>query len=257
MITAQRTIEQFDVQWEAAADAEILEAKGGRVLTVSNRAAARYLGVHYITLGKWRNRTPPKGPLFIKGEAEDGSMAANQHVHYKFQDIEVWLDARKGTSYKERKGLQELEDLGRMRRELELQLEIQSAKDEIARLRKRIGAKGLAFATLADCAELHDWTVHDGAITGHVLTVSDAELARALVGDGIVSLTIEEALGEAWTDAEQRNAFGEAMEVAITGARQRAGKGLEASVEDKNSREREAIEKALGPPPPARPIKVL
>lgn len=249
MIPTQRSIEAYDDAWKARAAAELARARAGDIATVSNQTAAYFLGVHYITLGKWRQRTPPLGPPFIKTDAQDGSMATNQHVRYKWSDLEAWLDARKGASHKERKAAKELDDLVRLRRELELELEIQQAKDDIARLRRKLSTKGLGFASLADCTEPHEWVARQGLIVGHVLTVSGAELDAALEeGQGVVVLSLEEALGEPWRDA-QRQPFADAFAQALQGAQARAGEGLVRSERAKAERELAALEGAIGMPP--------
>lgn len=247
MINAQRSIEAYDASWQAAAAAELARARAGEVATVSNRAAAHFLGIHYITLGKWRQRTPPLGPPFLKTDAQSGSMATNQHVHYKLSDLEAWLDARKGASHRERKAARELDELARLRRELELELELQQARDDIARLRRKLSAKGLGFASLADCTDPHEWVMRDGLIVGHVLTVSDADLSLALDDpEGIAVLSLEEALGEMWLDA-QRQPFATAFAHSLEGAQRRAGEGLVRSEQAKAGRELAALEGALAP----------
>ncbi|QNM62095.1 nucleotide-binding protein [Xanthomonas arboricola pv. juglandis] len=67
MIEVVRSEEEYRALADAALDRELERAKAGLTPAVSSKAAARFLGVHVDTLGQWRRRSPPLGPVFQKG----------------------------------------------------------------------------------------------------------------------------------------------------------------------------------------------
>lgn len=138
MIEIVRNEGEYRALADAALDRELERAKAGLTPSVSSKAAARFLGVHVDTLGQWRRRTPPLGPQFQKG-AGDNEGGANQHVRYRFVDLEEWQSARTGRTVRERRLMDELERLRQRARELEMELELQSLREKVARMTKRTG----------------------------------------------------------------------------------------------------------------------
>lgn len=222
MLETTRTDEQYQALVQDAISAELARARAGETAVVSAKAAARFLGLHVETLGEWRRAEPPKGPPFMKGA--DGVGRANEGVSYLYQDLIDWIGARTGKSFKERKLLDQLEQLRQRERELELELQIQARRDEVAKLAKKLGRK-LSFASLADCALPQDWTTDGECITGHVLTVDDATLAAALSADQIITASLEEALALPWADDNTREPFDKAFDAVVETVRERIKNG--------------------------------
>ena len=80
------------------------------------------------------------------------------------------------------------------------------ARAEIARLRKKLANRGLAFATLPDLFDPHDWIMdEEGAVLGHVLTVTDLVLDSHW--EGVTTLSLFDALRVPWNDDEERAEF--------------------------------------------------
>lgn len=241
MMRELRSTEGYESAVNAAAAAELADAKAGVGDTgnVSARAAAKFLKIHRDTLAEWRRRSPPSGPPFKKNSRKAGG-GVNQHVTYDYAELVAWDKARQGVTPIEHALAAKIEEARWQLHQAELELELARLTEKIATAKKKVAR--ISFATLADCAAANDWTWRDGAISGHVLTVFDEELNRALCDpEGIASLSLEEALGEPWSDPEQRAAFDEAMEGAITGARKRAGNGLELSEKARSERALEAL----------------
>ena len=176
MIEVVRSEEGYRALLEAALDQELERAKAGLTQTVTSKAAARFLGVHFDTLGEWRRRSPPLGPPFQKGAGFTGG-GTNQHVRYLYEDLVEWQKARASKTPKERRLVDELERLRQQARELELQLELQAVKDQVARMTRKVG-RVLALTTVKECLTIqHDWVLVGGRLVGHVLTVPDNVLA--------------------------------------------------------------------------------
>lgn len=73
-IELQRTEEQYLALQTTAVDRELERAAAGLPPpTVSTKAAAKFLGVHFDTLGEWRRRSPPLGPRFKKVQGRLGA----------------------------------------------------------------------------------------------------------------------------------------------------------------------------------------
>lgn len=117
----------------AQLDQEILDAKKGVVANVSNKAAARYLGMSTRMLYDLINRL--EGPPVLK--ALPTGKAQNQRVYFPFQELEVWNKARiqYPNPKKRRLVMEELECM-RLRREL------WSLEEQAERIRKQLSAVG-------------------------------------------------------------------------------------------------------------------
>ncbi|HID9489609.1 nucleotide-binding protein [Stenotrophomonas maltophilia] len=215
-IELQRTEEQYLALQATAVGRELERAAAGLPPpTVSTKAAAKFLGVHFDTLGEWRRRSPPLGPPFQKGAGQVGA-GLNQHVRYLYSDLVEWQNARLGKSPKERR-LQNDLDLAQQRvRELELELALRQAKNELAKLQKKLG-RIANLTTLHDVAVVsHDWAMLHGRIAGHVLTVEDATLERALADGHVWEGTVEDALAQPWTSTEAREVYQDAFVAVLT-----------------------------------------
>lgn len=217
-LEAVRTYEEVGVLIEDAISLELAQARAGERASVSSKAAARYLGKHVKTLQEWRRKSPPEGPAFEKGPMGGGS--GNEHVHYPWEALVDWKSSRHGLTPRKRRVLDELDSLKQRERELELEEELRALRRRVSTLeanaRKR---KTLGFASITDLAEEHDWVMADGLVLGHVLTVSDEDLARAIAGsvDNILSMPVTEALGLPWASYEGREPVEEVVQAALAG----------------------------------------
>lgn len=210
MIEVVRSEEEYRALADAALDRELERAKAGLTPSVSSKAAARFLGVHVDTLGQWRRRTPPLGPAFQKG-AGDNEGGANQHVRYLISDLEEWQSARTGRTVKERRLLDELERVRQRARELEMELELHSLRDQVARMTRKAG-QVLALDTVRECWRVpHEWVAVAGKIAGHVLTVNEDLLDQALEMDMVFDATLEQVLSMPWTSHDDRDPFSVAI----------------------------------------------
>lgn len=215
MIEVVRSEEEYRALADAAMDRELERAKAGLTPSVSSKAAARFLGIHVDTLGQWRRRTPPLGPSFQKG-AGDNEGGANQHVRYRFVDLEEWQSARTGRTVKERRLVDELERVRQRARELEMELELQSLREQVARMTKRAG-RVLALETVTECILVrHEWLFVDGHVAGHVLTAKQDALYWALGAGVVVEGSLSEALTWPWASGNERDLFAAEMDAAIT-----------------------------------------
>jgi len=206
MIEVVRSEEEYRTLADAALDRELERAKAGLTPSVSSKAAARFLGVHVDTLGQWRRRTPPLGPAFQKG-AGDNEGGANQHVRYRFSDLEAWQSTRTGRTVKERRLVDELERVKQRARELEMELELQSLRDQVARMTRKAG-RVLALETVADCLHVtHEWVIIKGRICGHVLEVPSSALEQALEFGELIEASLSEVLALPWTSSSAREVF--------------------------------------------------
>ncbi len=209
-----RSEEEYRALTDVAVDRELERARAGLTSSVSSKAAARFLGVHVDTLGQWRRRMPPLGPAFQKG-AGDNEGGANQHVRYRFVDLEEWQSARTGKTVKERRLVDELERLRQRARELEMELELQSLREQVARMTKKAG-RVLALETARECLETtHHWAAAAGSVLGHVLTVPMEALGAALEAGDIVDATLREVLGMPWVNSDERDVFAQQMDQAL------------------------------------------
>lgn len=208
-----RTEEAFQTKAEASWNAELGRAKSAGGGLVSAKAAAWFLGIHADTLGEWRRRTPPTGPRFQKatGSAVNGP---NQRVKYDYDELVAWKDGRQGRSAKERRLSAELERLSQQQRELELERQIHEAKVALEKLRKNAGRFAALITSHEGWAIPHPWAVVGGLIAGHVLTVDEGTLDRALAEGEIWEAPLAEALLEPWTSVAAREPFDDAMEAA-------------------------------------------
>lgn len=214
MIETIRSEEEYRALADAALDRELERAKAGLTPSVGSKAAARFLGVHVDTLGQWRRRTPPLGPAFQKG-AGYSEGGANQHVRYRFVDLEEWQSARTGRTVKERRLLDELERVRQRARELEMELELHSLRNQVARMTKKAG-RVLALEAAGECLHTpHQWVVAGGYILGHVLTVSKDALDGALEAGDVLDATLNEVLGMPWVNADEREVFARQMDQAL------------------------------------------
>ena len=206
-IELQRTEEQY----LSLQERELERAAAGLPPpTVSTKAAAKFLGVHYDTLGEWRRRSPPLGPPFQKGAGQTlGGL--NQHVRYLYSALVEWQQARNGKTAKERRLQNELDQAQQRVREHELELALRQAKDELAKLQKKLG-RIAALTTLQDVAmETHDWALIGDRIAGHVLAIDDATLAQALAEGDVWEGSVQDALAQPWTSTENRQPYQDAF----------------------------------------------
>jgi hypothetical protein len=214
MIEVVRSEEEYRALADAALDRELERARAGLTPSVSSKAAARFLGVHFDTLGEWRRRSPPLGPPFQKGAGGVG-IGSNQHVRYLYADLVEWQAARTGKTVKERRLLDELERLKQKARELEIELELQSIRDHLARMTKKAG-RILALETAKECLETgHDWVVVDGVVIGHVLTAPETILDGALKTGSVLHATLSEVLAWPWTNSATRDEFSAQLNTAL------------------------------------------
>lgn len=121
-----------------------------------------------------------------------------------------WQKARASKTPKERRLLDELERLRQQARELELQLELQAVKDQVARMTRKAG-RVLALTTVRECLTVqHDWVLVGGRLVGHVLTVPGNVLTAVTAADGaneangtneanVPHTGVGSELGEVWT----------------------------------------------------------
>lgn len=225
-LEAVRTEEQVGVLIEDAISRELAQAKAGERASVSTRAAARYLGKHINTLCDWRKQG--LGPPYEKGQLGGG--VRNEHVAYPWEPLVAWKSSRQGLTPTMRGKLDELDRLEERARILELEEQLRAARARLKPLedrhRKR---KPVEFATVADLAAEHDWAMVDGLVLGHVLTISDEGLARAIAGsvDNIVSMPVTDALALPWASFEDREPFEEAVHAALAGLASAIAKGGE------------------------------
>jgi len=211
MIEVVRSEEEYRALAGAALDRELERARAGLTPSVSSKAAARFLGVHFDTLGDWRRRSPPLGPPFQKGAAGVG-IGSNQHVRYLYADLVEWQAARTGKTAKERRLADELERLRQQARELELQLQLNTLKDEVAKMTRRAG-RVLALTTAQECLTIrHEWVMEGCRVLGHVLTISPEMLDAALVAGEIWTGSLGEALLHPWAKMDAREPFDQVME---------------------------------------------
>lgn len=220
-IEIQRTDEDYEALRDAAIDREIERAAAGLPPpTVSTKAAAKYLGIHFDTLGAWRRRSPPLGPPYQKGAGQSGG-GANQHVRYLYSDLVAWQESRSQSSSKERRLIDEHAALERKLRELELELALRQAKEEVAKLQKKLGRIAKMESSHDIAITVHDWVVDQGLVVGHVLTVDEPALLTALDAGEVWEATVEEALSHLWVDRESREPFEEAFEGVLSGMEDR------------------------------------
>lgn len=186
---------------EARCQKELDDARAGLRKDVSTVAAAHYLGIHPSTLSDLRMRGI--GP---KGSVTNTAGASNARVRYTLDELDAWNASRTGSGYKEVKQRSELAKAKATAEQLALELELGEARAEIARLRKKLANRGLAFATLPDLFDRHDWiTDEEGMVLGHVLTVPDSVLDSHW--EGVTTLSLFDALRVPWTDDEARAEF--------------------------------------------------
>lgn len=216
MIKQVRTREAYQAKVEQAIQREISLAQEGQIAAVSSKAAAFYLGKHKDTLADWR-QPPPKGPPFDKGA--DGIGVRNEHVSYPWPELVKWKSERAGKTAKERKLQDELDKILQQAHELDLELQIQQARDQLAKAQKKLGRK-LGFASLNDAIELDEWATDGEIVLGHVLTISDTALDQALAHDQVIDASLAEVLTLPW-DQDARVPFLDAW-ISITTSQARA-----------------------------------
>lgn len=211
-IAVVRGAEEFDAarqrKWERL-DREIVDAKAGVKSKVSRAAAARYLDLSLTTLGELMKAG--KGPPYLKNEA--AGQAANQHVHFPWQELVVWDQAR--TSYSSPEQREQLEEESKrvaLRRQL-AELEAQAAALRRA-LRESGDRRIMAFEGVAALTEPHPWIFDGDRLLGHALIVSETDLEAG----ELFTLSLAEALLEDWVDLERHEHFTAAYVGALNGA---------------------------------------
>ena len=186
---------------EARCQKELDDVRSGLRKDVSTIAAAHYLGIHASTLSELRMRGI--GP---KGSVANTSGASNARVRYTLDELDTWNASRTGSGYKEVQQRSELAKAKATAEQLALELELQEARAEIARLRKKMANRGLAFAALPDLFDRHDWIAdEEGNVLGHVLTVSHSTLDSDW--EGVMTLSLFDAARLRWSDDEERALF--------------------------------------------------
>jgi len=208
-----RTEEAFLAKAEASWSGELVRAKNAGGGMVSAKAAAWFLGIHADTLGEWRRRIPPTGPRFQKasGSAVNGP---NQRVEYDYDELVAWKDGQQGRTAKERRLSAELEQKTQELRVLELERELYEVKMALEKRRKNAGRYTALVTSHDGWATSHAWAVVDGLVAGHVLTVDEDILNRALAAGEIWDASLGDALLEPWISVAARDPFDDAMEAA-------------------------------------------
>lgn len=115
-------------------DQELGEAKSGLRARISSKAAAHFLGVHVDTLREWRKRQPPRGPAWVKSQADAGGR--NQHVFYDYARLVEWVRDSFGRTAKEEKLLAEIQRVRERARECELEILLKREQAQLRRLSK-------------------------------------------------------------------------------------------------------------------------
>jgi len=116
----------------------------------------------------------------------------------------------------------------------------------LEKLKKAVG-KGVSFLSLRDCVSIsHGWVMSDGCIAGHVLSVSEDLLDRALDEGNVWDASLSEALLEAWVSVDAREPYDAAMSAALD----EVEKVLRVA---RSSARQDALDDSL--PEPARPAK--
>lgn len=192
---------------------EIAEAQAGVRASLSQDAAARYLGISTRSL--YTLVQQKEGPPHEKRIGSSRSM--NERVYYPFEPLKAWKDARtRFDSPEQRENLREEAKRARLRAEL-AEMEARAAS-----LRKALRESGdrriMAFDGLASATEPHPWIFDGERLLGHALVVSDDDLED---GD-LVWLSLDEALLEDWVDLERHEHFTAAYVAALNQSIQRA-----------------------------------
>ena len=181
-------------------DREIADAKAGAKSKVSRAAAARYLDMSLTTLGELMKAG--KGPPFVKNEA--ASAAMNQHIHFPWQDLVAWDQAR--TTYNSPEQREQLEEESKR---VALRRQLADLEAQAAALRKALRESGdrriMAFGGLPSITEPHPWIFDGTRLQGHALIVSE----EVLEAGEIIWLSLDEALQEDWADLSQHEHFTE------------------------------------------------
>lgn len=206
---ARRSPEDYARKADEKAERELERAKSGVVPDVSARAAALFLNIHVETLGRWRRTNPPLGPPWRKGA--DGLGVRNEHISYSYEELVAWKNARQAKSHKERREIDQLEQIRQQIAELELRLALEEAKKEKAKLSKKLG-RVLAFDTLSTLTEPTFWATDGNFILGHVLTVEEPDLDLALEEGFILEATVAQALELPWVSMGVREPFADEVE---------------------------------------------
>lgn len=190
-------------------DREIADAKAGAKSKVSRAAAARYLDMSLTTLGELMKAG--KGPPFVKNEA--ASAAMNQHIHFPWQDLVAWDQAR--TTYNSPEQREQLEEESKR---VALRRQLADLEAQAAALRKALRESGdrriMAFDNVASLTTPNPWIFDGDRLLGHALIVSDEDLEE---GD-LIYLMLEEALLEDWVDLERHEHFTAAYVGALNAA---------------------------------------
>lgn len=235
-VELRRTPQELEDARAVEADKQIADARAGLRASVGREAAARYLGKSLSTLNRLnRNGLGPKSTA----RSSSGSDAQNAGVSYTLADLDAWQAANAGSSYKATKLARQVLQNDRDIEVLLLQARVKEQDELIAALLKKMGGKTLALTSLVDLTLPLDWCTADGVLVGNALTVDNGTLAHTLASDGMVELSIEEALRGRWADGGEFGLWADVAGQVLDEER----KALTERVEARNSRE--AIWKAL------------
>lgn len=235
-VELRRTPQEVEDARAAEADKQIADARGGLRASVGREAAARYLGKSVSTLNRLnRNGLGPKSTA----RSSSGSDAQNAGVSYTLADLDAWQAANAGSSYKAAKLARQVLQNDRDIELLLLRARVKEQDELIASLIKKINGKTMALTCLVDLTLPMDWCVADGMMVGSALTVDSDVLAHAIANDGLIELSIEEALRERWVDGAEFGLWADVAGQVLDQERKTLTERLEA----RNSRE--AIWKAL------------
>lgn len=209
---------------EAGWQREIDNARAGHPPTVSTKAAAYYVGVHYKTFLVWVR--DGIGPQPIRNPVKPGTTALNQRMRFSLGALEEFQQSRSGdvlTRGARTDAMAAHREVDRLQAAIERKV----ADDLVARARdkaKRVGV--LNFASLDDLIDAHPWARIGERLVGHAWAVDDATFQAA--GDDLVEATLEEALAMPWVSEAARAPFVDAflgvlrrIETALEAARTR------------------------------------
>ncbi len=126
--------------------------------------------------------------------------------------LEEWQSARTGRTVKERRLVDELERVKQRARELEMELELQSLREQVARMTRKTG-RVLALDTVRECIDVrHEWIFKNGLVVGHVLVADEGALVDALQSGDVLHASLDDVLVLPWSDNGARSPFAAQME---------------------------------------------
>lgn len=179
---------------------EIDNARAGHPPTVSAKAAAYFVGVHYKTFLAWVR--DGVGPVPIRNPIKPGTTALNQRMRFSLSALEDFQHSRSGDVLT-RGARTDAMAAHREVDKLQAALALKAAEDQLARAREKARRAGiLNFLSLDDLTTAHPWARIGDRIVGHAWTVEDAVFEAA--GDDIIEATLEEVLVMPWASEAAR-----------------------------------------------------